>query len=344
MIELKNIIISETDRIGDVILTLPVFKTLKKNNKQIKITALVRDYTADIFKCFKFVDDIIVYDPVIKKNKERYKNLLLKIKSNEYDTAIILHPEYIIAKLFKDAKIKTRISYGWKWYQFLFTKVLIQHRSKNIKHQLEYNLDILKLLKINDSFFDTNIKLYPTQKSLTFIKKLLKKRKVTNKFIIIHPGSGHSALNLPIEKYNELINQIHKNFKNLKIVITGSISDKEAINYLISNSTSPIEIMPENLSLEDLIALISLSKIFISNSTGPLHIASALRIPTISFYSPVFIHSPVRWGPYWGKKLVILPDVKCPQKWKCKYKKCPYYNCFNEISFDNVLAFIKKNI
>ena len=73
---MKNVIISETDRIGDVILTLPVFKTIKKFDKNIKITALVKSYTAEIFDNFKFIDDIIIFGPIIKNDKQRFSNLL----------------------------------------------------------------------------------------------------------------------------------------------------------------------------------------------------------------------------------------------------------------------------
>lgn len=337
---MERVIICETDRIGDVILTLPVFKSLKKWNKSLYITALVSPYTKEIFKNFKYVDDIIEF---YIESKSSFENTLLKVKSGNFDTALVLHPEYKVAKLLKKARIPTRISYGWKWYQFLFTDILIQHRSRIEKHQLEYNLELLKFAGVDT--VDTDIKLIPTEESLKFINTLLKKRKLKHKKLIgIHPGSGNSALGLPIKKYAELINILKKNFKKAEIIITHSSNDREIIKELISTVSHKINLMPENLSLSDLIALISKTDIFISNSTGPLHIASALRIPVIGFYSPVFVHSPVRWGPYWGKRLIITPDVKCPEKWRCKKEKCNYYHCFDNIEFNEVVDFVKKII
>ena len=338
---MKNILIAETDRIGDVILTLPVFKSIKLFNKDISITALVRTYTQDILKNFKYVDEIISFSDL--STKDSIADLFFKIKSKNFDTALVLHPEHKIAKILKKAGIKERFSYGWKWYQFLFSKVLIQHRSKNIKHQLEYNLDLLKLLNIKKT--DKDIKLNPSTRDVKFIQNILKQKKINKKNLIgIHPGSGHSSLNLPPDKYVELINQIKQQFKNVDIILTGDRQDNPLIDYILTHVKASLYPLPLNLSLSNLIALISKTRIFISNSTGPMHIASCLRIPVIAFFSPVFIHSPIRWGPYWGKKLIIKPDVKCPKKWKCRINKCGYYNCFDNIKFDAVLNFIKQHL
>jgi len=338
---MENILIAETDRIGDVILSLPVFKSIKEHNNNIKITALVRSYTADIFSSFQYIDNVISYTNI--KAKENKEALIVKIKKENFDTALVLHPDYAIAKILKKAKIPNRYSYGWKWYQSLFSKVMIQHRSKNVQHQLEYNLDLLKLLKINEPIKD--IRLFPAKESLKFIKNLLSQKKLDKKILIgIHPGSGHSSLNLPPDKYIELINHIKTRFKKVHIIITGTTEEHQLIDYILTNVTVSLFPMPLNLALSSLIALISQMKVFISNSTGPMHIASALNIPTIAFFSPIFIHSPIRWGPFWGKSLVMTPDINCHQKWKCLYRKCPYFNCFDNIKFEKILQFIKKNI
>ena len=220
---------------------------------------------------------------------------------------------------------------------------MIQHRSKNKKNQLEYNLELLKLININK--FDTDIKLIPQTEDLKHIDSLLRSKKLHNKTLIgIHPGSGHSSLNLPPYKYAELIDHISKYFKKPKIILTGSTVDSHIIDQISKKTKAKLHPMPKDLSLSELIALISKTRIFISNSTGPMHIASALRIPLVAFFSPVFIHSPVRWGPYWGKRLVIKPDIECPKKWKCKKDKCAYYNCFDKVEFNDVIDFIKKEI
>lgn len=338
---MKNILITETDRIGDVILSLPVYKSIKLNKGKTKIVALVRNYTKDIFKDFKYVDDVMSFSHL--DNKEEKNRLIEGIKEQNFDTALLLHPNYTLAQIIHRSGIPDIFSYGWKWYQYLFTQVIIQHRSKNLKHQLEYNLDLLKLLKINKGVLD--IRLKSNAQDLKFINDFLNKKNLLKKTLIgIHPGSGHSSLNLPPHQYVELIEKIKRKFNKTQILITGTEQDKGIIEYIAYNTKVALNPMPLNLSLGQLIALISKMKLFISNSTGPMHIASALRIPVVAFFSPVFIHSPIRWGPYWGNKLVIKPEIECKQYWHCVLKKCKDYNCFNRISYKKVLDFIQKYI
>jgi len=94
---MKNILVTETDRIGDVILSLPVLKSIKMFDKRIKITALVNSYTEQLFNSFSYVDDIISF--VTLQSKNDLQNLYAIIKNRNFDAAIILHPEYTIAKI-----------------------------------------------------------------------------------------------------------------------------------------------------------------------------------------------------------------------------------------------------
>ncbi|MBN1898384.1 MAG: glycosyltransferase family 9 protein [Spirochaetes bacterium] len=337
---MERILIAETDRVGDVILSLPVFKSIKKYDRKIYVVALVSPYTRDLFRNFKYADGVIEY---FDGDKNSLENTLLKIRSQQFDTALILHPDKKVAKLLQKAEIKNRISYGWKWYQYLFTDVLVQHRSRNRKHQLEYNLDLLKYAGID--VLEKNIKLEPDLDDIKFVNGILRKKKLYNKRLIgIHPGSGRSSLSLSAEKYAELIMLLKKNYKNTEIVLTHTPRDKQIIDRLISTVKARIHLMPENLSLTNLMALLSRLKVFISNSTGPLHMASALRVPAIGFYSPVFVHSPRRWGPYWGYNLVIRPEVNCPEKWRCRLEKCKYYDCFHSIDFKPVIKFVGDHL
>ena len=101
--------------------------------------------------------------------------------------------------------------------------------------------------------------------------------------------------------------------------------------------------LPGDTSLRELISLISLCDLFITNSTGPLHIASALDIKTLSFFSPVRVTKPVRWGPLYktgGIKYKILVPEEIRECEKCRPDKCRYFNCLSLIPLEK----IKKEI
>ena len=97
--------------------------------------------------------------------------------------------------------------------------------------------------------------------------------------------------------------------------------------------------MAGKLNLSELIALISLCTIFISNSTGPIHIAAALGKKTVGFYPKIRASSKERWGPYTNNKVVFEPEIECSD---CTREQCEKLNCMNSINIENVKTEVKK--
>ncbi|GAF81003.1 unnamed protein product [marine sediment metagenome] len=91
--------------------------------------------------------------------------------------------------------------------------------------------------------------------------------------------------------------------------------------------------------LLDLTAVIAQAKLFVSGSTGPMHLAAAVGTPTLSFFSPVRSCSPRRWGPMGATGTVILPPVpECPT---CKGDTCEYFDCMALIGEDKVVEALR---
>ncbi|MBI5574601.1 MAG: glycosyltransferase family 9 protein [Elusimicrobia bacterium] len=315
-----KVLICETDRIGDLILTLPVIKSVKMANPINSVGVLISSYTSDLLKNNPYISRVFTYSGCDKK-------LADEIRQENYDAALILFPKFDIARLIFLSGIKKRIGLGFKWYQFLYTKTVIQHRSRIKKHQAEYNLDFLAEIGIHKFYKDLEI--FLSQNDISFADDFLKSNSLGGYNIIcVHPSSGYSSLNVSTKFLLLVMSDLSKRY-NAKFIITNSARDKRDLEMLTSRLKSDFVITPDNLDIMQLAAVISKCKLFISNSTGPLHIASALKVPTISFYSPVFVHSPKRWGPYQHRNLILVPDVKCPANFKCKGESCENYNCMD---------------
>ena len=315
-----KVLICETDRIGDLILTLPVIKSVKMANASNSVGVMVSNYTRSLLKNNPYISKIFNYS---KSNKK----LAEEIRKENYDVALILFPKFDIARIIFLSGIKKRIGLGFKWYQFLYTKTIIQHRSRIEKHQAEYNLDFLSEIGIDKFYRDLEI--FPSRNDIDFADNFMRKNSLDgNKVIGVHPSSGYSSLNVSTKFLLSVVSDLSKRY-NAKFIITNSARDKRDLEMLTSQLKSDFVITPDNLDIMQLAAVISKCNLFISNSTGPLHIASALKVPTISFYSPVFVHSPKRWGPYQHRNLILVPDVKCPANFKCKGKSCRSYNCMD---------------
>jgi ADP-heptose:LPS heptosyltransferase len=87
------------------------------------------------------------------------------------------------------------------------------------------------------------------------------------------------------------------------------------------------------LTLRQLMAVIAESHAVVSLATGPMHLAAALGIPTVSIFDPRRNNSPTRWQPL-GTGVVLRPEV--PTCEKCIYEACPYWDCLDRITVETV--------
>ncbi len=334
----KNILIVRTDRIGDVVLTLPMASVLKKHFPGCRVTFLLREYTKVLAAENEFIDEVITLD------NENYKKGLLKtfsfIKNENFDTVITVFPRFRFALIFFLAGIKRRIGSGYRWYSFLFNNRVFEHRKYGEKHELIHNINLLKALGIEETINEKNcvFGLKPSDENKTMVLNYLQDVKIdiSKPIMIFHPGSGGSAIDLPTDKMKELILRTEAQF-DVNIILTG---DKQEISICESLSCgNKVFNFCGKFNLGGLIALIDLSFLLIANSTGPIHIAAALGKNVIGFYPKIKSASPVRWGPYTGNKQIFVPSIKCTN---CTRKQCEELNCMNSIGVDDVFSGIKN--
>jgi lipopolysaccharide heptosyltransferase II len=332
----KNILIVRTDRIGDVVLTLPLVSILKKKFPESKIAFLLRNYTLPLAENNPDIDELITLEE--KNGRPEILRNIKKLKS-KFDTCIVAYPSLRIALILFLSGIKNRIGTGYRWYSFLFNKKIYDHRKISEYHELEYNVRLLKALGINENVNPSNVQfnLQSSHESRPKVESELISRKVdiSRKILILHPGSGGSSVDLPFESMKKLIGKMTHEL-DVEILITGSSNETELCQSLIVNEKT------KNLAgvfeLKEMIALIERAEILIANSTGPIHIAAALGKNVIGFYPKIVSCSDKRWGPYTNRKKIFSPTIDCSS---CSRKQCEELNCMSSINIDEVFETVK---
>jgi ADP-heptose:LPS heptosyltransferase len=197
---------------------------------------------------------------------------------------------------------------------------------------------MLQQLGINEEVNEENVSfgISPSQENSEKVKNDLNKLGIVNskRIIIVHPGSGGSAVDLPMEKMRTIISSL--SLEPVEILITGSSSEKELCQSLVVNSST--KNLAGEYNLGELMALIDYSDLMIANSTGPIHIAAALGKHVIGFYPKFTAASPKRWGPYTTKKKIFLPTIDCGN---CTRKQCEKLNCMDSIKTEEVVEAAK---
>ena len=338
MIKPENLLIVRTDRIGDVILSLPLASIIKKHLPDCKITFLVREYTRPLVVNNPYIDNILTLEE--KNGKISLAANIRKVSKNNFDSAVIVYPTFLTALIIFLSRIKSRIGTGYRWYSLLFNLKIYEHRKYATRHELEYNVNLLQHFGIEEEVNPGNIRfnLKPDEESLKRIEGILSEAGINSDepLIIIHPGSGGSAVDLPIEKFKFLVEKIINGLTR-NLILTGSASE---IGLCENIKVKPgILNLAGKLNLAEMIALVSKCSIFIANSTGPIHIAAALGKHTVGFYPLIPACSAKRWGPYTDKKIIFSPQIGCLN---CTREQCIKLDCMNSIEVSEVFFGIEK--
>lgn len=335
----KNILIVRTDRLGDLILTLPLAAAIRKKYPAARITFLVRKYSSPLLQNHPYIDEVLLLHEEEGNIPVGLNKKMLAEKN--FDCAVAVSPDFKIALVLFLAGIPVRIGTGYRWYSFLFSEKVFEHRKTAEKHEAEYNYALLRHIGITEPFTQSNAVygLKADSAALKSVSGILQSEAEVfpEKFVIIHPGSGGSAVDLPLAKFKELAIYLAEKGNN-HIILTGSEKELNLCAELeIKGKTTNLA---GKLSVSELTALISMSRLFISNSTGPLHIAAAVGIPAVGFFPKILVCSPQRWRPYTEKYLVFTPPGDCNN---CSREQCEKTDCMNTIDMLHVYNKITEN-
>lgn len=325
----KRIVISRTDSIGDVILTLPLCQWIKEHFKGTTMIFMGRSYTKPVVKSFKAVDEFVDWDSFRDIPKSD-----MKIKFRELNVDVIIHvfPNKEIAALAKTLRVPVRVGTSHRMYHLLTCSHRIDFtRKRSDKHESQLNFELLRPFGLKDlpSMEDMKKLIKPFSAPKVELPDEIKAFAEKGKYFILHPKSQGSAKEWPIEKYMGLSEKLME--KGYKVIFTGTEPEGELFRELLPENTLLLD-SSGRMTLEQLIVLISGSKGLVACSTGPLHIAGILNKRAVGIFSPRKpIHSG-RWMPLGSESRVLVFDEDCPT---CK--KGQDCNCLEKVSEENVL-------
>jgi heptosyltransferase I len=335
----KHILIARTDKVGDLLLSLPTFQALKKAFPETRLTALVSPYAKEIVQNHPAVDAVELFE-----KGEGFWGLSKRLKALRPDVFIALYPrpQQVLAAWM--AGIPTRIGTAYRWYSFLLTDKVKVHRSVCDRHEVEYNLDLMKPLGIVPKAGKIEFRLTESERS--FARDLLKEKGIKPKghYVVVHPGHKGSALNWKPERYGQVVAQLCRR-KGLRVVMTGAADETNLISQVMAHLSGlgpdlrPILLIGE-CTLRQLAAVYEGADCFLSGSTGTMHLAAAVGTPTVALFCPIHQTTPVRWGPWGNKSTVLMPqNLECPD---CRVGACSKHDPMDAIPVEEVLAAVQK--
>jgi heptosyltransferase-2 len=328
-----RIIVRVPNWIGDSVMAIPSIKAIKENIPESEIWICGIPWVIELFKNFPYIDGIIE----IKKGMDFriLKENVKKIKSLNFSKGFLFTNSFYTALEFFLSNIPERIGYSRDFRGFLLTRRIKWKKEK--KHHVFYYLDILK--EIGFEVANPKIELYLENEERERGKENLLKRgaKEGRINIGINPGAYYGeAKRWKTSGYGILANLLKKKF-DANIIIFGS-KDETPIALEIKRFVGDSAIiLTGETTLRELMAYISQLDLFITNDSGPMHIANAFRIPIVAIFGPT---SPEATSPFHQPYIIVKKDVPCAP---CKYRTCPIgHMCMTEISVEEVYSAVLK--
>jgi len=298
---MKRILVIRNDKLGDFMLAWPAFSLLKRQYPDVRITALVPGYTCAIAELCPWIDDIIIDD--------RHQSVLgdaahlsRLIRARHFDASISLFSEMRTALALWLARVPARVGPATKLAQVFLNRRLRQQRSRSDKPEYEYNADLVRhYITLRG---DTALSLQPPPymrfklDEIADIERAYRQEHTIDndsRLILIHAGSGGSAINLSLQQFAELASRIDQagRFHFALTAGPGELETAKALSQLIRHTSHSVYHSTEGLV--NFSKFIATCDLFISGSTGPLHIAGALNVPTAAFYPARQSATSLRW-------------------------------------------------
>ena len=328
--ELNRIIISRVDKIGDVVLTLPLAGYLKNLFPDCYIFFLGKKYTRPVIDSCVHIDEFIDWDYLQELSSA---NRIKALKKLHADTIIHVFPDSRIAKATWQAGIPNRIGTSHRTYHWLYVnrKVKLSRRKSDL-HEAQLNIELVKLfLNLPHNISLSEIPgLYGFTKTAKLNDEIRAHLKPDMYNVILHPKSKGSAREWGLDKYAELIRELP--LEKYNIIVAGTDSEASEMEQLLKVYKNRIIDLTGKLSLSEYISLIASSDALIACSTGPLHIAAATGITAIGIYAPMKPIFPKRWAPLGLNATYLVKDGDCN---KCK--KLDYCECISNIPASDVI-------
>lgn len=292
----RRIAIVRTDKLGDMVLTLPMLNAIKEFAPNALIDVIASSYTEVLLRDQYFINNYHFIDKTIGGINQIFNN-------NKYDVVFFPRPRFDeIFSAFKH-RIPLRIGSAYRWYSFLLNHKVYEHRKTAEKNEAQYNVDLVNSVSGLSHKAKLITPVIPNGVSIS--------SEYTSQFadiarIIIHPGGGGSAPKWSAEHFGQLAKLIIEN-DNCDVIITGTNEESSLAAEVLSITGHRAINLCGKLSLEQMMLLITQSKCLIANSTGVLHIAAALGIKVMGFYPNTPSMSSKRWGALTDKSVFLSP-------------------------------------
>jgi predicted lipopolysaccharide heptosyltransferase III len=334
--EFQRILLIRFRLMGDVLLMTPVARALRARFPKAHIALLTDEPADEMVRGHPALDEIILFkrrdDATLSsfQKLKRYAGLIRDIRSRGFDLVLNLHPHGERGGLVTWLSgARCRVGYDRPGSKTFWYDVKAPYDTES-RYRVEHLLDPLRAIGIEAKAELPSVEL--SQQDRAFADKLLGEEK--RPIVIVHPGRADTRRAWPAERYAQVADALVQRH-GARVVFTGIGKEGERVEAVRRGMQQPSESLVDKATAKQLAAVMARADLYIGMDSSPLHLASAVGLPTVSLFS---FYSPRAWKPIGDQHIAIrkqLPDHPCAPPACCEPGNAP---CMRNISVDEVLA------
>jgi heptosyltransferase-2 len=335
---MHRILIIAPNWIGDAVMSQPLLAAIKASHPNAAIDVLATPWVAPVYRACSEVAELIEAD--LRHGQLQWglrRTLAAQIKQRNYASCYVLPNSFKSALIPWLATIPIRIGYQGELRRFLLTEVKANSPKTQRIPMVEHYANLCALSNNSDAAIRLPT-LSPTASALDAARSRLQAAGIqADAFLVLCPGAEYGpSKRWPASHFAALAQSILKAKPTASVVLMGSPSDRAIGDAIISAATPNSRIFNwcGETSLDEAIAMISMSSKVVSNDSGLMHIGAALQVPQVAIFGS---SDPNHTPPNSAKATVITLHLPCSP---CHQRECPlgHLNCLNQISPERVFA------
>jgi len=284
--QIRRILIINLKWLGDLIVSTPVFKTLRKDYPHSNICVMVRKEYETVLKTNPHIDEIIPFDYKIRsltgwKRLREEIHWVKKLRAKHFDAVISLHPGDRLAWWAWLSGARYRVAPRKQSFGYLYNiQVDVEEDTKSY---LEYYLDVVRAFDAKPVTWNTEF--IVSDKLGMWAGQLLRQHGIMPEHVVIgvHPGASEPSKIWPAENFAELIERL-LTYPHLKIIFFQGPNEKAIISKISSLMSMAPFVVDTSNNVEQMAALMKRCNLCIVNDSGARHLAVAVNVPTLTFF------------------------------------------------------------
>jgi lipopolysaccharide heptosyltransferase II len=322
----RNLLCVRLDTIGDVLMTGPALRALRRSGDERRVTLLTSLAGGEVARLMPEVDETLVYEaPWMKASRPRPDarldlEMVGRLRERRFDAAAIftVHSQSPLpaALLCLLAEVPLRLAHCRENpYRLLTDWVPEREPGELLRHEVRRQLDLVA--EVGARSEDVRLRIEVPAEAEERVEALLDDARVDRgaEWLVAHPGSTAPSRRYPPEYFARACRSLARDH-GVRVVFSGDTSERALVEEVRARMDAPSVTVAGRLDLAGLAALLAAAPVLVAGNTGPVHLAAAVGTPVVDLYALTNPqHTP--WG---VPSVVLFNDVPC--RW-CYKSVCP---------------------